>query len=131
MTRKEAVAYRVKIEGAAAAMTDDAALTAVELFPLWEEGLAVASGERYRTEDGTLYRCIQAHLTQSNWHPSRAPALWVKVSVLVYPEWVQPTGAHDAYNAGDKCTYQGIRYICTVNENVYAPTVYGWQEVDG
>ena len=48
-----------------------------------------------------------------------------------YPEFVQPTGAHDAYNVGDKITYNGKKYICQINGCVWAPDVYpqGWQEV--
>lgn len=46
-------------------------------------------------------------------------------------EWVQPTGAHDAYNKGDRVTYNGEVWVCTENNNVYAPGVYGWEkEVD-
>ena len=29
-----------------------------------------------------------------------------------YPEYVKPTGAHDAYKIGDKITYNGKRYEC-------------------
>ena len=54
------------------------------------------------------------------------PALWVVVSIDEYPEWVQPTGAHDAYNIGDKVTYKGNHYVCDINGNVYAPDVIGW-----
>lgn len=43
-----------------------------------------------------------------------------------YPEWVQPTGAHDAYNTGDVVIYNGTLYVCTIDANVYAPGVYGW-----
>ncbi len=48
-----------------------------------------------------------------------------------YPEFVQPTGAHDAYNAGDKITYNGKRYICLMDGCVWNPGTYpqGWQEV--
>ena len=48
-----------------------------------------------------------------------------------YPEYVQPTGAHDAYNTGDKITYNGKKYVCQINGCVWAPDVYlqGWQEV--
>lgn len=41
---------------------------------------------------------------------------------------VQPSGAHDAYNRGDKVSYNGKHYICTADANVYAPDVYGWKE---
>lgn len=82
-------------------------------------------GDRRRF-DGVLYKCVQAHTTQADWTPDITPALWVAVSIEEYPEWVQPTGAHDAYNIGDKVTYNGNRYVCTVNGNVYAPDVNGW-----
>ena len=60
MTRAEAIAYRNKIETAASTMTDETALTAVELFPTWVVGKAYAVGDRAQ-HDGTLYKCIQAH----------------------------------------------------------------------
>lgn len=126
MTRAEAIAYRNKIETAASTMTDETALTAVELFPAWAIGKAYAVNDRVQY-NGTLYKCIQAHTSQSDWMPSVTPALWKTVSLDEYPEWVQPTGAHDAYNIGDKVTYNGQHYVCTSDGNVYAPDVYGWQ----
>lgn len=126
MTRAEAIAYRGKIETAAITMTDEDALSAVELFPAWVTGNAYAVNDRVRY-DGTLYKCIQAHTSQTDWTPSATPALWKVVSVDEYPEWVQPTGAHDAYNKGDKVSYNGKHYVCTADANAYAPDVYGWQ----
>ena len=126
MTRAEAIAYRNKIETAASTMTDETALTAVELFPAWAIGKAYAVSDRAQY-NGTLYKCIQAHTSQADWAPDATPALWKTVSLDEYPEWVQPTGAHDAYNIGDKVTYNGQHYVCTSNANVYAPDVYGWQ----
>lgn len=32
-----------------------------------------------------------------------------------YSEFVQPTGAHDAYNKGRKITYKGEKYICLID----------------
>lgn len=48
-----------------------------------------------------------------------------------YPEYVQPTGAHDAYQTGDKVTYNGKKYICKMNNCVWSPDIYpaGWEEV--
>lgn len=43
-----------------------------------------------------------------------------------WPEWVQPTGGHDAYNVGAKVTFQGARYISLINANVWQPGVFGW-----
>lgn len=48
-------------------------------------------------------------------------------SVDEYPEYVQPTGAHDAYYAGAKVTHNGLRYICIAPEGVavvWSPEVY-------
>lgn len=50
-----------------------------------------------------------------------------------YPAYVQPTGAHDAYNTGDKMTYtDGNKYICQMDGCVWGPDVYpqGWKKVE-
>ena len=46
-----------------------------------------------------------------------------------WPEYVQPTGAHDAYNTGDKITYNGQHYICKMDGGVWNPDDYsaGWE----
>ena len=93
---------------------------------MWAIGRAYAAGDRVQ-HGGILYKCVQAHTSQADWTPDKTPALWVGVSLDEYPEWVQPTGAHDAYNIGDKVTYNGQHYVCTSNANVYAPDVYGWE----
>ena len=126
MTRAKVKQLRQLIEQLAITLDDETALTGVELFPAWVVGKAYAVGNRAQY-NGTLYKCIQAHTSQSDWMPSATPALWKTVSLDEYPEWVQPTGAHDAYNIGDKVTYNGQHYVCTSNANVYAPDVYGWQ----
>ena len=48
-----------------------------------------------------------------------------------YPEWVQPTGAHDAYNTGDIVNYNGTLYKSVIDGNVWAPDAYpqGWEAV--
>ncbi len=48
-----------------------------------------------------------------------------------YPEYVAPSGAHDAYKTGDKITYKGKKYICKMNNCVWSPEVYpsAWEEV--
>ena len=105
---------------------DNTALRMVEFYPEWATDTAYTAGHKVQ-HGGTLYKCVQAHTSQADWTPDATPALWVKVSLDEYPEWVQPTGAHDAYNIGDKVTYNGQHYVCTSDGNVYAPDVYGWQ----
>ena len=126
MTRGKVKQLRQLIEQLAVTLDDETALTGVELFPTWVVGKAYVVGDRVQ-HGGTLYKCVQAHTSQSDWMPSATPALWKTVSVDEYPEWVQPSGAHDAYNIGDKVTYNGQHYVCPSNANVYAPDVYGWQ----
>lgn len=48
-----------------------------------------------------------------------------------YPEYVQPTGAHDSYQVGDKVTSNGKKYICEIPNCVWSPETYpqGWKEV--
>lgn len=47
-----------------------------------------------------------------------------------YKEFVQPTGAHDAYNTGDKIIYKNKKYICKMDGCVWNPDVYpaAWEE---
>ena len=125
MTRAKAKQLRQLIEQLAVTLDDETALAGVELFPMWAIGRAYAVDDRVQY-GGILYKCVQAHTTQADWTPDITPALWVVVSIEEYPEWVQPTGAHDAYNIGNKVTYKGNHYVCDINGNVYAPDVYGW-----
>ena len=49
-----------------------------------------------------------------------------------YPEYVQPTGAHDAYKVGDKITYNGKHYECIFDGCVWTPDAYpqGWKLIE-
>lgn len=49
-----------------------------------------------------------------------------------YPEYVQPTGAHDAYNTGDKRTYNGKKYVCKMDGCVWSPDIYpsAWEVIE-
>ena len=128
MTRGKAKLLRQLIESLAIALDDETALTGVELFPAWAVGKAYAIDDRVQY-NGALYKCVQAHTSQADWTPYATPALWAAVSVDAWPEWVQPTGAHDAYAKGDKVTYKGKRYISLIDGNTYSPDAYpaGWE----
>ena len=51
------------------------------------------------------------------------------VIVNEWPDWIQPTGADDVYNIGDKITFESQHYISLINANTWSPTAYpaGWQ----
>ena len=48
------------------------------------------------------------------------------------PEWVQPTGAHDAYQTGDTVTFEGQEYVSLIDGNTWSPTDYpqGWEKIN-
>ncbi len=124
------LAYKLRpyIEKAAINLSDEDGIEAVELFPNWEVDKVYSVGDRVNFCN-TLYKCIQAHTSQADWQPDLTPALWIKVSLDEFPEWVQPVGAHDAYNLNDKASHNGKRWISNCDGNVWEPSVYGWDEV--
>lgn len=111
-------------------LTDEEALDVAAMFPTWHSkiGEAVAVGERL-WYDGKLYKVVQAHTASSEWVPDHNPALYTEVSIVEWPEFVQPTGAQDAYMRGDKVTFNGQHYTSLIDNNVYSPAAYpaGWQ----
>ena len=132
MKRSELYKLRELIEKASTSLEDGDALDAVELFPAWAEGVAYAVGQRVQY-NGKLFKCVQSHTSQADWTPEATPALWTEVAKPgEIPVWKQPTGAQDAYMAGDKVHYpdaDGAIYVSTVDNNVWEPGVYGWDLV--
>ena len=83
-----------------------------------------------RQYNGLLYRCVQAHTSQATWTPEDAPSLWTRIAdpAQEWPEWIQPTGAHNAYAQGAKVSHNGKHWISDVDANTWEPGVYGWTE---
>lgn len=50
----------------------------------------------------------------------------------VIPEYVQPSGAHDAYMIGDKVIENGKIYESVIDGNVWSPSAYpaGWKYIE-
>ena len=100
------------------------------------------------TEGGKLYRST---MENSVWEPSAYPQGWEEIDISggvisqpeepeeptpepeepKYPDFIQPTGAHDAYHIGDRVIYNGKLYECILDGNVYSPDDYpqGWKEI--
>ena len=116
------------ISTAGGMLTDEQAYKVPAIFMPWSETATYAQGARVMF-NGLLYRCMQAHAAQANWTPTAAVSLWVRIDdpANEWPEWRQPTGAHDAYAAGAKVTYNGKHWINTHPANTHAPGVYGWE----
>lgn len=128
MTQSEAKRYRKHINGLLASLDDASALPVTDLFEPWKENTLYSTGNRVKYNN-FLYKCVQGHTSQTNWTPDATPALWTRVSVEEWPEWVQPTGAQDAYMMGDKVSYIEKHWICTIDNNAWAPGIYGWEDM--
>ena len=124
---ENAQALKATITTAISYLPDEQAETVSSLFDEWHTDIDYAVGDR-RTYDSLLYRCVQAHTSQTGWEPPNVPALWVRTWIDEWPEWIQPTGAQDAYNTGDKVSHNDKHWISDVDSNVWEPGVYGWTE---
>ena len=71
--------------------------------------------------------------------PGEIQRLWAAVRALqgnadTAPAFVQPTGAHDAYFAGDRVVFEGVRYTCVAPDGVacvWSPlTMPGYWQAD-
>ena len=125
---ENALKMRPYIEKATVSLSDAEALEVPMLFPSWKAGADYGADQRIEY-GGTLYRCIQGHTALAYWTPDKTPALWAAVSLEEWPEWVQPTGAYDAYNIGARVTHKGKKWISDTEGNIWEPGVYGWTEV--
>ena len=129
ITRNKAYILRALIEKASAYLTDEEAITGVELFPHWTTK-AYEAGDRVSYE-GTLYKCLLSHTALETWTPDVSSALWVRVDdpSVEFPEWIQPVGSADAYSLGAKVSHNDKHWTSTLDNNVWEPGVYGWDEV--
>ena len=128
MLKSKILKYRKAIVEGAQDLPDKTAIDVPLMFERWKVGETYSIGDR-RCYEEVLYRCEQLHTSQSDWTPDITPNLWTRVSIDEFPEWVQPTGAQDAYRIGDKVSHNGKHWISTIDYNVYEPGVIGWDEV--
>lgn len=123
----------------AASLTEEKALEVPAVFDPWQSGKAYAVGDYVvhgvnGVGDPQLYKVAQAHTSQADWQPGTAPSLFTAVGLDAagHPVWAQPTGAHDAYNAGDVVNYNGTLYRSTIDGNDTIPGTdeRWWEEVE-
>lgn len=101
-----------------AELTDEEAKKVPALFPLWSpDSEAYAVGDRVWYQ-ASLYKCVQAHTSQSTWNPKDAVSLWANVS----EESQEADGSREhpyAWTSGME-SYEGfyytedsVLYLCT------------------
>ena len=125
-------------------------------YPIWTQPLGAI--DAYNIGDivsynGKLYKSI---INANVWAPDVYPAGWEEYTestgggdsgetggstteptepetppAETIPDFVQPTGAHDAYKKGDKVKFEGKIYESLIDANSYSPSAYpaGWKEV--
>lgn len=131
MTRQEAKAFIDSLVNLRTSATDPQAMDAPAVYPTWKENVEYMVDERILYND-ILYKVITAHTSQSDWTPDVSASLFAKVlipDVNVIPEWEQPESTNP-YMTGDKVTHNGKTWVSTVDNNVWEPSVYGWEEIE-
>ena len=120
---EQARKLRRLIESMAVNLDDETALDNIDVFPNWAVGVSYEKDFRVRYNE-VLYKVLQNHTSQEDWTPDVAVSLYVNIAdpQEEFPEWVQPTGSHDAYNTGDKVSHNSKHWISLVDANVWEPT---------
>ena len=120
-------------------LPDEQALMVPTVFPLWAVGVPYQVDFKVRYNE-VLYKVIQAHTSQEDWHPDVAVSLFTKVIVgevdpgtgeQVVLDWVQPDSTNP-YMKGDRVIFEGVVHESTVDNNIWAPNAYpqGWSVVE-
>lgn len=116
---------RLNLQKHAPEMTSTQVISCAALLPAWAQGPYTAG--QVVSHNGQPWRCLQAHDSSGDaaWAPGIAPSLWgayhSTVAKWALP-WVAPTGAHDAYQAGEYMIWtNGQTYRCTTDNTVWGP----------
>jgi hypothetical protein len=135
LTHKNLIDYMVAGRGT---VSDEAALEVITLYPKWEENIGktitnddITNGLNRYQHNGKLYKVVQPTVLQEQYEPGAegTSSIFVEISLEEWSEWVQPTGAHDAYAKDAKVKHNGKKWVSTYDgANVWEPGVYGWSE---
>lgn len=127
MKLARAMELRAIIEEAMSKEDDSVVLEIPQLLPEWKAGIAYTTGKKIQY-GGIVWKVLQDHTSQEGWEPGVAPSLFAEVLIPdpdVIPEWKQPDSTNP-YMKGDKVTHNGTTWVCTIDNNVWEPGVYGW-----
>ena len=75
MTKNELQQRTARVKAAmniaSAALDDKTALNSIAIFPMWKTASVYSAYDRVQHKD-KLYKCVQAHISQSDWTPAYA-----------------------------------------------------------
>lgn len=127
----EATEVRDAIDVFLATVADEDVESVKVLFPQWKVGVQYEVGMRVRFAEN-VYKVLQAHTSQEDWAPNVAVSLFAALLIDEetgeIKEWEQPDSTNP-YMIDDKVIYDGKTYVSIVDNNVWAPDTYGWEEV--
>jgi hypothetical protein len=125
-------AARVTIDDQLADLPDDTYDSVLPLFPDWVSGETGGGGCGAVVRRQPVPLCAGAHDT-GRLDPTVGPCLVGcgerQTQGPTVDPWVQPTGSQDAYQVGDRVTFEGQTWESTAANNVWSPGVYGWTVV--
>ena len=135
VTSDHLAAAQVFVEQAEIGIIDDnTALQHKGLFEVWRAGAECAVGSMRRYGE-KLYKCLQAHTTQSDWTPDATPALWVEIAAPnEYREIKDNMLPTEAFALGETGWYKEKDNLwkSLIDANTYTPESYpaGWEQVE-
>ena len=128
--------FRKAVQYFAITLPEEKALVVSSIFDEWAVNVKYVTGEwvAYGVNavgDPQLYQVLQDHTSAAQWTPDTATRLYKAVGIdpSGIPLWVQPLGATDAYKLGDIVMHKGKKWKNSIDNNVWEPGVYGWEEI--
>ena len=93
---------------------DNTALRMLAFYPEWAADTDYTAGYKVR-RDGRLWRCIQAHTSQTGWEPENVASLWTEIceSHAGTLEDPIPYNGNMALESGKYYSQNGKVYRCT------------------
>ena len=114
LTVEEVAAMLIRQQINTLEVDDNTALRMMEFYPEWASDTDYTAGYKVQ-RGGRLWRCLQAHTSQTDWEPENAPSLWTEIceshaGTLDDPI---PYSGNMALEAGKYYSQSGAVYLCT------------------
>ena len=124
LTAEEVTAMLIRQQINSLEVDDQTALRMLEFYPEWVADTAYPAGHKVQ-RSGKLWRCVQAHTSQTGWEPENAPALWEEICETHDGTMSDPIpyNGNMALESGKYYIQDYVIYLCTrdTGNPVYNP----------
>lgn len=130
LTESEALSLLLKQQVNALEVDDQTAYCMRAFYPAWAAGIAYTAG--YKVQDNVrLWRCLQAHTSQSGWEPENVPALWEEICETHDGSLYDPIpyNGNMALENGKHYIQDGVTYLCS--RDTGSPVYHALRELVG